>query len=101
MKTILRIIVILLVAAVIAGGFTLAVNNTSIAAAGVGGEGGKPTDANEQTLQPPSRPDEGGVFGLVEILGTLGKLAGITALVLLIEKAVAQFGKRVHRPTVA
>ena len=105
MKTILRIIVILLVAALVAGGFTLAVKHTSLAAGG-SGEGGRSTQANGQTWQPPSRPEggsrhEGGAFGLAGILATLGKLTGITAIVLLIEKVVALLGKRAPRPTTA
>jgi hypothetical protein len=104
MKTILRITLILLVAALVAGVFTLAVNNTSLAT--TGGEGGRPADASGQTIQPPthaegSSHDEGGAFSLAEILTTLGKLTGITASVLLIEKAIALLSKRAPRPKAA
>ncbi len=101
MKTILRIIVILLVAALVAGGFALAVGNTSSATTGFNAEGGQPpamtTGANGQsTQQMPSRPEggfgdrEGGASlgGLLGIFGTLAKLAGITVIVLLIEKGI-------------
>jgi hypothetical protein len=115
MKTILNIAIILLVAAVVAGGYALIVNNTSIAS-GPGGEGGQPpvmTSANGQTAsgQMPARPEggpdregEGGASigqGLLQVLVTLVKLAGITAIVLLIEKGFTQLGKRAPRSTPA
>ncbi|HET9913738.1 MAG TPA: hypothetical protein VFQ13_17730 [Anaerolineales bacterium] len=95
MKTILRIIMILLVASAVAGAFSLAVNNTAIAA-DIPREGGGPpamTDANGQSFQPMERPEgddhEGGSLaqGLSGVLATLLKLTGITVLVLLLQKA--------------
>ena len=91
MKTILRIIVILLVAAIVAGGFYLAANNSSVAS-NSGGERPVMTDANGQIIQPMERPEgdrEGGASlagGLSGLLVTLGKIAGITLLVTLIQK---------------
>src|SRR5690242_19585663 len=91
MKTILRIITILLVAAVVAGAFSLAVNNSSSAST---------TNANGQSFQPLDRPaggDRGGgsiTGGLAGVLGTLAKLTGISLLVLLLQKGISQLGNR-------
>jgi hypothetical protein len=103
MKTILNIIMILLVAAVIAGGLSIIVNNTSIAS-GPDGIGGQPlamTSANGQTTaQLPERlegGEEGGASagrGLLEVLVTLTKLIGITIVVLLLEKGVSLLSKK-------
>jgi hypothetical protein len=106
MKIILRIIMILLVAAAVAGAFSLAVNNTAIAA-DVPGEGGGPpamTDANGQSFQPMERPaggdHEGGssAQGLSGVLATLMKLTGITVLVLLLKKAFDLPGRLKWKP---
>jgi hypothetical protein len=103
MKTILRIILILLVAAIVAGGFYLAANNGTIAS---NSEGERPamTDANGQTIQPMDRPDhdEGGASlanGLSGVLVTLAKIAGITVVVTLIQKALDMFKRR--KPSLA
>jgi hypothetical protein len=91
MKTILRIITILLVAAVVAGAFALAVKNSSSAAT---------TSANGQSFQPTDHPAggdrEGGSItgGLAGVLGTLAKLTGISLLVLLLQKGVSRLGNR-------
>lgn len=104
MKTILNIIVILLVAAAVAGTLTLIVNHTSIASSG---QPPAMTDASGQNLgQPPVRPEgEGGHedgaslgSGLLEILMSLVKLSFITAIVLLIEKARTLFKRRAPKP---
>lgn len=106
MKTILRIITILLVAALVAGAFSLAVSNTS-SASGTN-EGGSPpaiTDTDGQSFQPMARPEggdrDGGslIGGFAGVLGTLAKLTGITALVLLIQKAFNMLGNRRLIPT--
>jgi hypothetical protein len=106
MKTILNILIILFVAAVIARGFTLIVNNTA-STSGPGGEGGQPpamTSADGQTMQPPSHSevspggeDNGGAslgMGLLKILVTLAKLTGITLVVLFVEKAISLLSKK-------
>lgn len=102
MKIILRIILILLVASVVAGAFSLVVNNSSVAASGPG-EGGQPParpNANGQAIQPMGHPDggdhEGGSIadGLGGVLATLAKLTGITLLVVLIQKAFSLPGNR-------
>ena len=83
MKTILRIIVILLVASVVARAFSLAVNNSTTTPS---------SNAGGQTFQPMERPEgsdhEGGSIagGLGGVLVTLVKLTGITVLVLALQK---------------
>jgi hypothetical protein len=99
MKTILRIIVILLVAAIVAGGFYLAANNSSVTS-NSGGERPVMTDANGQTIQPMDRPEgdrDGGASlagGLSGVIITLAKIAGITVLVMLIQKAFDTLKRR-------
>ncbi|SRR6266511_4876369 len=91
MKTILKIITILFVAAVVAGTFSLAVNNSSSAAT---------TNANGPSFQPVERPEggdrEGGSItgGLAGVFGTLAKLTGITIFVVLVQKICGQLGTR-------
>ncbi|MFT3895535.1 MAG: hypothetical protein QM730_28270 [Anaerolineales bacterium] len=99
MKTILRIFLILLVAAIVTGGFYLAANNAAIASNSEG-ERLVMTDANGQTIQPMERPDgdrEGGASlagGLGGVMATLAKIAGITVLVTMIQKALVTFKRR-------
>jgi predicted ABC-type sugar transport system permease subunit len=91
MKTILRIITILLVAAVVAGAFSLAVNSSSSAST---------TSASGQSFQPLDHPaggdrDGGSITGgLGGVLGTLAKLTGISLLVLLLQKGFSLLGNR-------
>ncbi len=101
MKTILKIIVILLIASVVAGAFSFAVNHTSITSGP--GEGGQPPampNSNGQSFQPMGRPDggdrQGGSIagGLGGVLATLAKLTGITFLVVLVQKAFRLLGNR-------
>jgi hypothetical protein len=101
MKTIFRIMMILAVAAVVAGAFSLAVNNSSSASStNEGGSLPAMTDANGQAFQPMELPGggdrEGGSIagGLAGVLGTLAKLTGISILVLLIQKACSLLGNR-------
>jgi hypothetical protein len=99
MKTILRIIVILFVASIVAGAFSLAVNNTSIASSGEGGQAPVMTDTNGQALQPMERPeggdhDSGSITrGFSEVFGTVMKLSAITILILLAEKGMKLFNR--------
>ncbi|HMB21622.1 MAG: hypothetical protein ACM33V_06385 [Chloroflexota bacterium] len=105
MKTILRIFDILLVAALIALAFSLSVDNIS-SASGLN-EGGQPPAMTNTSGQPVERPDgdnhdSGSVTrGLSELLLTLGKLTGITILVLSIQKAFSMFGNRRFRSSQA
>jgi hypothetical protein len=112
MKTILRIIFILFVAAIVAGSLTLIVNNTSSAASGPGGASGHAsfaTGATGQTRQAPGHAEGGPrgegstsfASGFLEILVMLGKLAGITVVVLLIQKVVNLSGRRAPRSITA
>lgn len=96
MKTILRILIILLVAALVSGALFLAVNNTSSSNSDFGGPGQPPALANGSGQSNQSRGEGGGDHegasagqGLAEIFNTLLKLAGITVIVLLIEKGVS------------
>jgi ABC-type oligopeptide transport system substrate-binding subunit len=105
MKTILRIIIILLVTSVVAGAFSLAVNNTSIASDSAG-EGGQPpvmTSTDGQFTQPTERPEGGEgasvTRGLSEVLVTLGKLTGITIIILFLQKVLSLLGSRKLIPT--
>jgi hypothetical protein len=103
MKTIMKIVVILLVAAVVAGGFSLAVNNSSLAGTSPA-EGGQPpaltnsssSSITQTTFRPEGSDREGGSIagGLADVVGTIAKLAGITAIVLLLEKAFSLLSKR-------
>jgi hypothetical protein len=96
MKTILRIIIVLLVASVVAGALSLTVNNTSLASGFAEGERPTITSSDGQIIQPMERPDggerEGGSIagGLGGVLVTLAKLTGITVLVLALQKGFDQ-----------
>jgi ABC-type oligopeptide transport system substrate-binding subunit len=91
MKTIWRIITILLVAALVAGAFSLAVNNSSSTAmTSVNGQSFEPTDRHQG-----GTGDGGSIAGgLAGVLGTLAKLTGISILVLLIQNGFSQLGNR-------
>jgi hypothetical protein len=94
MKTILRIIMILLVAALVTGAFFLAVNNNSSAT--VSNDSGQPpalTDSNGQTMTRPEGGDHDSgslAGGLAGVLGTLLKITGITILVVMLQKGWSQ-----------
>ena len=99
MKTISRIIMILLVAAVVAGAFTLAVKDSSSASST--NQGSNPSDiTNGQSFQPVERPGgsdrDGGSLtsGLAGVLGTAVKLTGIAIVVLLLQKGFSLLGNR-------
>jgi len=94
MKTILRIILILLVASVVVGAFSLAVNNNSYAT-GSNELGQQPamTGSNGQTTVRPEGGDHdsGSISGgFAGVLGTLLKITGITILVLMLQKGWSQ-----------
>ena len=100
MKTILRITIILLVAAIVSGGFYLIANNTSLSS-GPDMEHGQPPamiSTDGQTFQRPEDGDDHDSTslsrGLAGVGGTLAKLTGITVIVLLIEKAFSLVNKR-------
>lgn len=98
MKTILRIIVILLVASVVAGAFSFAINNGATTS-NSNGEQRALTNASGQSFQPMERTDsdrDGGSIagGIGGVLGTLAKITGITILVLAVQKAIGLIGNR-------
>ena len=92
MKIILRIIMILLVATVVAGAFSLTVNNNSTAISTDSGQPPVMTDSNGQMLTRPEGGDHdgGSAGGIAGVLGTLLKLTGITILVLVLQKGWSQ-----------
>jgi len=99
MKTILRIIIILLVAAIVAAGFSLVVNNTSIASGPEASTGrqahGRPSDGGQMHLEGGRGHNEGASLeGLMGVLGSLAKLSAIAALVLLVQKGFSLLVKR-------
>lgn len=88
MKTILKIITILIVASLVAGGFWLAFGSSTSTTSGQPST--TMTNPNGQTnFQPRDRPDggeRGGSGDLGGILLTLIEISSITAVVLLVEK---------------
>jgi hypothetical protein len=109
MKTIFRILVILAVAALLSGGMYLFVQNLPGSANFSAERGNRPQfvqpPANGQAPQPNFRPD--GDFGrqrnaslgrgLVQIVGTLIKLAVIVLLLLLAQRVLGEALKRPAR----
>lgn len=101
MKTILRIMIILAAASVVAGIFFLALNNgANTAIPNEGGQLPALTSNGQFTDEPMDHPEMGDhddlfdVRGLGEILGTLAKLTFTILAVLLIQKAVSARGKQ-------
>jgi hypothetical protein len=101
MKNILYILVILLVAAAISAGTYALVENNS--ASTTMQEGGTPQTMTSADREMPARPEggshEGGEHGasfgggMIGVLSVLAKVAGITAIVILLQKAFALFQK--------
>ena len=96
MKTILRILVILMIAVAVSGGVYALVENTSLVSGGEA-EGGQPpqmTGTDGTSSQPMERHEGGGEHGasftrgLSEVLVTLGKLTAITAVIVLLQKGL-------------
>jgi len=109
MKTILRILIILLIGALISGALYLIVKNTSFetSVSGASHLGQMPAQPTGELagLQTPTRGADHNVVslsrGLSEVGVSLAKLTGITLLVLLVQKAFEQVKKwRVVRPVV-
>ncbi len=101
MKTILRILVILMIAVAVSGGVYALVENTSLVSGGEA-EGGKPpqmTSADGTSSQPMERHEGGDEHGasftrgLSEVLVTLGKLTAITAVIVLLQKGLGLLRK--------
>lgn len=95
MKTLLRISVILLVTAIVAGGLYLLVENATfdMVSEAEGHQRPAMTDTDGVTNQLMERPEGGEdhhsaslTRGLSEIFVTLGKLAAITIVILLLQK---------------
>jgi len=98
MKTILNILVVLLVAAIVAGGVFALVENTTLVSSNESGHGQPPATLNaDGTSAQPMRHGEGDgergasfTRGMSELLVTLGKLGAITVIVLLLQKGFDQ-----------
>jgi len=102
MKTILRILIILLIGALVSGGIYLTAQNTTLAsdANSAPSFDQMPAPSTGDLSELPTRP-EGGDHdaaslsrGLSEVGVSLAKLTGITLLVLLIQKVFEQVKKR-------
>ncbi len=104
MKTILKIIVLLFIAALVAGGFYMVVENTSSTAA-TDGRSFPPMDNSDGTR--PERPEgmlergghdneHGASFlgGLAGVIGALIKLTIVIAIALVVEKGINLLGKK-------
>lgn len=94
MKTILRTLVILMIAIAVSGGVYALVENTSLVS-GSDAEMGQPpqmTSTDGTSIQPMERHEGGGEHsasftrGLSEVLVTLGKLTVITIVIVLLQK---------------
>jgi hypothetical protein len=100
MKNILYIIVILLVATAISAGTYALVENSSTSTSMQGGTPPNMTSADgEMSARPEGGTREGGEHGasfaggMMGVLTILAKVAGITAIVVLLEKAFTLFQK--------
>ena len=102
MKTILRILVILLIAAAVSGGIYTLVENTSLLSS-VEAERGAPsqmTSTGGTSTQPMQRPEGGEDHdaaslsrGIGEVGALLAKITGITVVILLAQKALGLLQK--------
>jgi hypothetical protein len=101
-KTILRILTILLIGALVSGGMYLILGNTTEGSemSGVPGFDQSSASADRESSQPPVRPEGAGhdsaslTRGLSEVGVSLAKLAGITILVLLVQAMIPRLPRR-------
>ena len=96
MKIILKIIVILLVAAIVAGGFSLAVNSSSSVFSTENSGAPAMTSGNQPLARPEGSDHDSGSItpGLAGVANTLMKLTGISILVLVLQKGFSQLGNQ-------
>jgi len=102
MKTILRILTILLIGAFVSGGIYLTVQNTTLASdtSSAPSFDQIPAPPSGDLSELPTRPEGGDhnaaslSHGLSEVGVSLAKLTGITLIVLLIQKVFEQVKKR-------
>lgn len=93
MKTILRILVILLVAVTVSSGVYALVENTSLVSSNEAERGAPPQMTGTDAQSMPARPEVGDEHsasftrGIGEVGGTLVKLSVVTVVILLIQKA--------------
>lgn len=94
MKTIMRILVILLIAVAVSGGVYALVENTSLVSSAEAERGAPPQMTGTDSESMPARPEGGDEHsasfsrGLSEVGMVLAKLSVITIMILLIQKAV-------------
>jgi hypothetical protein len=92
MKTIFRIVLILLVAALVAGGYNLAFGSSSGAASNLNGQARAfGTNSGQAPFRPDGGERDGGAStaGLLGVFVTLTKLAVIIGLVLALQKGLS------------
>lgn len=103
MKTVLKIMAILCVAALVAGGISLVVNHTSLVSDSGGQRGAPPTmrSANGQSAgQLPTRSEGGDdhgaslAGGLPGVLAALAKLTGVIAVIVLAQNGLGRLTAR-------
>lgn len=100
MKTILKILVILLIAVAVSGGIYSLVENTSLLSSVEAGHGQPPQMTSTDGQSMPTRPEGGDDHdsasfsrGLGEVGVLLAKITGITVVILLVQKGMALFQK--------
>lgn len=95
MKNILYIIIILLIATAISAGTYTLVENSSSSATMEGGTSPSMTSADGEMPARSEGGEHGASFagGMMGVLTILAKIAGVTAIVILFEKAFAYFQK--------
>jgi len=92
MKTILRILVILLVAAAVSGGVYALVENSSLVSSSEAERGAPPQMTGTDSQSMPTRPEGGDEHsasltrGFGEMLATLAKVSIIAVIILFIQK---------------
>jgi hypothetical protein len=102
MKTILRILTILLIGALVSGGMYLILGNTTEGSemSGAPSFDQSSASADGESSQPPVRPEGAGhdnaslTRGLSEVSASLAKLAGITMVVLIVQSVIARLPRR-------
>lgn len=99
MKTILRIVIILALAAAVAFGYSLVVNNTMTSAGSDDGRSQPALTDGTRLERPEGMPvrDEGGASmgrSILEVGVTLAKLTGVALVVLFLEQGVNLLTKR-------
>ena len=106
MKTILQILVILLIAVAVSGGIYALVENSSLISSAEAERGVPPQIRDGDAQSMPTRPEGGDEHHGASLSGGLGgggvvlaKITGITAVILLVQKALELLRKPKLNPT--